>query len=320
MVGKKTSDNYLSGSGLAVFDPDYPYGLTPIELLDRCIRARKGENVRDDNQKSFMRIGDVLENPLLDEACLRLGLTNVRLNIEAPLHHSTLPISGSVDGIATAGVIEALVVGPDSEKGIYTPDNKYLQLKGDGILECKVTRDFGEEELPNWRGKWQAMAYMEMAQLTWCAVCVLYNSTDFKIFVFERDPEFSKWFEETVTDFERRVKEEDYYEPKNSLDVNIVYPTSYDEMVELPYELVENLDEICHANNIIKNLKKDIDDHEKVIKAYMADKKHAVVGNYRVTWGSRTYKERPERVVAKKESYTIRSKTIQIKEAKNELN
>ena len=31
MVGKKTSDNYLSGSGLAVFDPDYPYGLTPNE-------------------------------------------------------------------------------------------------------------------------------------------------------------------------------------------------------------------------------------------------------------------------------------------------
>jgi hypothetical protein len=84
MVGKVTPDHQLSCSGLAIWDEHYPYGFTKNKLLDQCIRAGQFEDVRSKEQPLHMRIGDVLENPILEEACLRLGLTNPRLDIENP--------------------------------------------------------------------------------------------------------------------------------------------------------------------------------------------------------------------------------------------
>lgn len=319
MTGKKTPDDQMSGSILARFSPDFPYGQTINDALDRCIRARKGENVRNDFQSSIMRMGDVLENPVLVECCTRLNLSNARLDIETPLTHPTLRMNGSPDGIATAGVDKPIVVGTDAEKGIYTLNDTYLYLEGDGILECKVTRDWADDVLPNWRGKWQAMAYAEMLGLSWCAVVVLYQSTDLRIFVFERDPEWVKWFEKTVIDFERRIVEEDYYNPANSVDCNTIWPTiEYDELIELDDELILFFEEIKAAKDVIKEKKQTIDDCETVIKSHMKENKNATCGNFRATWGSRTYKAKPERIVPAKESYTIRSKVVTIKEFDNE--
>ena len=224
MVGKVTPDYQLSCSGLAVFDPNYPYGLTKNELLDRCIRAARFENVRDDKQPLFMRVGDVLENPILEEACLRLGLKNPQLDIDEPLIHKTLPLAGSPDGIATATVGDEspLVVKTDLTQNIFTSKNEEVRLIGDGILEAKTTRDYGEDDLPDWRGKFQAQGLMECAGLDWCAVVVLYASTDLRVYVYERDPEFSSWLEEIVTDFDERIKTRKYFEPENSIDANII--------------------------------------------------------------------------------------------------
>ena len=45
MVGKVTPDHQLSCSALAIIDPEYPYGLSKNEILDRCIRASQFEDV-----------------------------------------------------------------------------------------------------------------------------------------------------------------------------------------------------------------------------------------------------------------------------------
>jgi len=318
MVGKVTPDHQLSCSGLAIWDEHYPYGFTKNKLLDQCIRAAQFEDVRSKEQPLHMRIGDVLENPILEEACLRLGLTNPRLDIEKPLVHSTLPFAGSPDGIASASMDakKPLIIKTDSTQNIFTTDDKELRLLGDGILEAKTTRDWSEDELPDWRGKLQAQGLMECANLNWCAVVVLYQSTDLRIFVFERDPEFKKWLEETVTDFDRRVKEEDYFEPEHSLDANIIWSSSYDSLVELPDEVESKVEDIQAAKRIIENSKQIIDDSEKAIKVAMQENEHATVGNYQVKWGSINYKAKPEqtKVIPAKEAYTIRKKTLSIKE------
>lgn len=54
--------------------------------------------------------------------------------------------------------------------------------------------------------------------------------------------------------------------------------------------------------------------HEAIIKANMQENKHAICGRHRATWGSRSYKAQPEKIVPAKEAYTIRSKTLSIKE------
>ena len=324
MVGKVTPDNQLSCSALAIFDENYPYGLTKNELLDRCIRATKGENVRSNNQPLHMRTGDVLENPILQEACTRLGLTNVRLDIAEPLVHATLPFAGSPDGMARASTDRKnpIVIKSDPSKNIFTPNDKEVKLVGDGILEAKCTRDWAEDELPKWRGKDQAQGLCECADLDWYVVVVLYSSTDLRIFVFQRDPEFKTWLEETVIDFDRRVKEEDYYTPEDSNDANIIWSNAYDSLVELPNEMSSKLEDIQSAKRIIENAKQIIDDSETAIKVAMQENEHATVSKYQVRWGSRKYKAKAEqtKVIPASAARIVRNKTLTIKEVEYDDN
>jgi len=313
MVGKVTDDKKPSSSGVPAILGKHPYK-TRNEILDEKIRACAGENIRLDEQPSIMRMGDVLENTVLDEACLRLNLTNIRLNIDKPLIHSRLQIQGSPDGIACAGIEKALTVRTDHDKCIYTLNDEVLHLKGDGILECKVTSAFPEDVLPAWRGKDQVLANMECANLTWGAVVVLYQSVHLKIFVFERDENWVKDFEFAINDFNRRIEEKDYYDAENSLDFNIVYPEDRDDTVELEDDLEHHFSEILHAKSLIKNAQQTIQEHEAVIKSQMQNSKHALCGTHRATWGSRTYKAQPEKLVPAKDAYTVRSKTLLIRE------
>ena len=313
MVGKVTDDGSLSASGVSALLGNNPYK-TRTELLDEKIKARAGENIRLDEQPSLMRMGDVLENTVLDEACLRMGLDNVRLNIAEPLIHERLPIQGSPDGIASAGVNNSIVIGTDYDKCIFTPDSDIVQLKGDGILECKCTSAFPEDVLPAWRGKDQLLANMECANMTWGAVVVLYQSVHLKIFVFTRDEDWVKRFEPAVIDFERRIVEQDQYDPESSEDCDILYPYDAEETVELEEDLEHHFSEILHAKSLIKNAQHSIKDHEAIIKAQMQENKHAICGRHRATWGSRSFKAQPEKIVPAKEAYTIRSKTLSIKE------
>lgn len=316
MVGKVTDDLIASCSVYATLRGLNPYK-TRNELLNEKIRANAGENIRFDKQSSVMRMGDVLENTILDEACLRLNLTSIRLNIDKPLIHERLPIQGSPDGIASAGIEKPLLVRTDYDKCIYTVNDEVLHLKGDGILECKATSAFPEDVLPSWRGKDQLLANMECANLTWGAVVVLYQTVHLKIFVFERDENWVKEFEPAILDFQRRIEEKDYYEAENSLDFNIVYPEDLDDTIELEDDLEHHFSEILHAKSLIKNAQQTIQDHEAVIKEHMKENKYALCGSHRATWGSRTFKATDEKIVPAKEARTIRSKTLTIKEDEN---
>ncbi len=84
--------------------------------------------------------------------------------------------------------------------------------------------------------------------------------------------------------------------------------------VELEDDLEHHFSEILHAKSLIKNVQQSIKEHEAVIKEHMQENKHALCGTHRATWGSRTYKAQKEKIVPAKEAYTIRSKTLSIKE------
>ena len=64
---------------------------------------------------------------------------------------------------------------------------------------------------------------MEVMNYDWGVVSVLYQSTDFRLYVFKRDPTFAAVLAEKINDFERRIQEEDYWPPKVPEDLHKIY-------------------------------------------------------------------------------------------------
>jgi hypothetical protein len=140
MVGKLTKDSMASCSILPVIFNKSPYQ-TPNEALDRCIRARKGENVRTE-QSVIQKMGDKLEPLILQLCAEELGLSNLVTDITTPVQHESLPLMGSIDGTAYA---DNLTIVPDGET-IFTEDGEPVVLQGKGILESKATAVYPPED------------------------------------------------------------------------------------------------------------------------------------------------------------------------------
>jgi hypothetical protein len=232
--------------------------------------------------------------------------------------HPTLPLSCSLDGLYNVGH-KHFPVRTDPDKNIYTPNDDTLYLIGQGVIENKMTGMFPDgNKLPEWRGKMQAATACEILGLAWYMVVVNYQNEPY-VYVYERDPEFAGFLSDLILDFDRRVRERDYYKPVNSLDCNLVWPTSVDKQVELKDDdFAWRIEEIKDYEQMIKEYKKTIDEHETAIKEQMKENKNARCGNFSVIYGSRTYKAKPERIMPAKEAYTIRSKKLSIRELNNE--
>jgi hypothetical protein len=212
-VGKITDDGYASCSLLPrIWNKD-------VTTLDNCIRARKGESVRTPGNR-ITEMGNVLEEPCIRRAAELLGLEELEVDVKTRYNHPTLDLQASLDARAVAN---NLVIQDDPEWGIYTPGATKVLLNGPGVIENKVTRDYPAAELEEWRGLIQMQGQMEVMDCDWGVVSVLYQSTDFRVYVFKRDPTFAAVLAEKINDFERRIQEEDYWPPKVPEDVHKIY-------------------------------------------------------------------------------------------------
>jgi len=219
MVGKLTKDSMASCSILPVIFNKSPYQ-TPNEALDRCIRARKGEDVRTE-QNMIQKMGDKLEPLILQLCAEELGLYNLDTNITTPVQHESLPLMGSLDGTAYA---DNLIIKPDNET-IFTEDGEPIVLQGKGILESKATAVYPPEDgIPaDYRGVLQCKGLMSATGYDWAVVAVLYRSTMLQLYVMRRDFAFERELETVITDFDRRIANEEYYPPTTSSDAARVH-------------------------------------------------------------------------------------------------
>ena len=317
MVGKLTRDDIASASLSPWILNDYKYG-SRNEALKRCIDAKHGKSTRFE-QTNIQRTGDVLEPVLITEACERLGMTDIQTNISVVAKHPYLLFEASLDGMAHA---DNLVIKEDESRGIYLPYATEVKLDGQGVVECKCTRDYAENPPALWRGVLQLQAQMECASVEWGLLVVLYQSTDLRMFVYKRDPAFADKLKKAVEDWNRRVVEEDYF-PFELLDEKrndgvLVYPeATEDEVIDLDMICEDHAKQIMFCDEAIKNAKENKQRATAALMQAMGNHSKAKAGDFTISWGMTHYKAKEEKIVPAKEAYSVRRKTLGIKKNEN---
>jgi hypothetical protein len=139
------------------------------------------------------------------------------------------------------------------------------------------------------------------------------------MFLLRRDFAFEKELKDIINDFERRIKEQDWYPPQVLPDLQIMHPVG--EKVEADLnddDSSEHLDRIYNNKEKIKLLNDEIEQSQIFIQTKMGDAEIGTNYRYKVSWGTTTYKPQPEKVVPAKDGYTIRRKTATLKRIENE--
>jgi len=310
-LGKLSSDKHASCSGIPVLFGVSPYE-TKNEYLKSRIDARAGQNVRTDKNNMPIEVGNLLEKPLIEFTAEKLGLTNVETSIKQAVQHLEFPLEGSIDGTAYA---QNNILKPDNQL-IYTEDDQDILLDGKGIIEIKTTRQIAEPDgkPPLWRGVLQTKALCAICGYDWGVVSTLHNTNDFKMFLLRRDFAFERELKDIITDFERRIKELDWYAPQVLPDLQIMHPVSEQTEADLNDDDCSfHLDRITDNKEKIKLLNDEIEKSQIYIQTKMGAAEIGTNDRYKVTWGTTTYKPQPEKVVPAKDGYIIRRKTATVK-------
>ena len=313
--GKLTSDNHASCSGLPALFGVSGYE-TRNEYLDSRIKARLGENVRSE-KGIHAEMGNILENPILQITTEKLGLANLEKNISTPVLHEEYPLGGSIDGIAFA---DNKVVKPDNEL-IYTEDDQDILLHGKGILEAKATANHPEEDgkPPLFRGVLQVKGLMAITGYDWACVSTLHRSTMFKMFLLRRDLKFESELKDVILDFERRIKEADYYPPVTHKDTQIMFPSPETaKVVDLNNkEAIGLCQSIVSAKEQIKGLNDVISGAEIRLQEMMGDAEIGNMDGFQTSWKTTTRKTKMVSVPLD-EPVTTRNKTVRVKKLEDQ--
>jgi len=318
MVGKVTPNTKLSASKVPGLLGQSKYE-TPNQILAGCINALQDIEPSFDSNES-MHWGNLLEVPILLEASGRLGLSNLRLDHPIAYHHPDAPIACSLDG---NGDGNGLVVQNSPEQGIYVIGQDSITLDGIGVLEAKLTANYPEESPAMSRGPLQLQAQMDIVGAKWGAVCVLYQGTTLRIFLFAPHEDTQGLIRSAARDFETKLVhwsetgEVDWYTPVDAKDAALVWPGDPNlEQVDLGTDAAHLPELILHCKNLIGKLEDQIKDHEKALRELMGNATKAVAGEYKISWPIRSYAAQPIKVLPAKEAYSMRQSTLTIKESK----
>ena len=192
-----------------------------------------------------------------------------------------------------------------------------IVLDGKGALECKVTSVRPEDQPDLARGPLQLQGQMMCADYKWGAIGVLYQGICLRIFLFEVHEPTVKAITEAVTDFDRRVHSSplDWYEIGDSNDACLVYGQVKE--TETPLELDQSYSKVLLEYVKLKAQIKDANLALDIINAEvqkgMGNHGIATVGGFTVKWPMKSYKAQPEKVVAPKDAYSVRQKTISVR-------
>jgi len=318
MVGKLTPDDIITASRVPVLMGLSPYK-TPNELLKEAIDAAAGNPPSRLPQNEQMRLGDLLEGPILDEAAYRLDLDHVNTNITEAIHHPDLPLACSLDGRGDG----TLVWEHDPANGIYVPQGGVVDTHGLGVLEAKNTSAAPEDAPAPHRGPWQLQAQMMCTDASWGAVCVLYRGSELRLFLYRQDPDMQARIEDAVHDFERRKRDVDWYPPLSSDDANVAWERVDDGAPAMDLNGIEDGD---HWTQVLINrreekraLEAEIDEAETMLKEMLGNHEEGQVqvggSTYYVKWPMRNYKAQPAKTTEAKPARQVRAKTLIVKEA-----
>ena len=315
MVGKVTSNKKASASILPAIMGHSKYD-SRNSVLEKVCKANLGE---EDNWQGNEATawGNTLEPVVLKQMADRLGIAHDP-DIDYAIIHPSIPLEASLDAI---GQGTGKIVSTDADAGIFVMnDTNSIVLDGKGALECKVTSVRPEDQPDLARGPLQLQGQMMCADFKWGAIGILYQGICLRIFLFEVHEPTVKAITEAVIDFDRRVHSAplDWYEIGDSNDACLVYGQVKE--AEVPLELDASyskvLLEYVKLKAQIKNANLALDIINAEVQKDMGNHGIATVGGFTVKWPMKSYKAQPEKVVAPKDAYSVRQKTISVREPK----
>lgn len=316
MAGKLTDDKAMSASRLPGLMGFSRYS-TPNDELQYSINAIDGKE-RPDIGNEAMGWGNTLEPVILQQAAMRLGITDYDTQIGIAYTHGSVPLSCSLDGVGHGTGQE---IFPDPDRGIFVVGQDSIVLDGPGVLEAKLTKTMPEETPHLARGPIQLQGQMLVTGHKWGAVCVLYQGIELRTFLFAVHHETQKAIIKAVLEFAHKLKTYqdsgtiDWYPPASSKELDRIYPMAADrEEIELPFNVGELAKAIIDNKAAIRAAEAAIDDAEKLIKEQLGQAERGRAGQYVISWPMRNYKAAAERLVPAKLAYSIRQSTLSIKE------
>mgnify|MGYP002623416818 CR=1 FL=1 len=318
MVGKKTPDDIVTASRIPALLGLSPY-MTPNELLKEAIDAANGIPPSKLSQTEQMRLGDLLEGPILREAAYRLDLDDLVTDIDEAIHHPHLPLACSLDGRGRGGI----VFEHDPANGIYVPQGGVVDTGGVGMLEAKNTIAVPEDTPAPHRGPLQLQAQMMCNDAAWGAVCVLYRGSELRVFLYRQDQDVQNQIEDAVHEFERRKRDIDWYPAASSADANVAWDRVDDGAPAIDLNGVPDADHwasmLVAARENRRAAEADIDEAEMMLKEMLGNHEEGRVDadgvTYYVKWPMRNYKAQPAKTTEAKPARQVRSKTLTVKEA-----
>ena len=127
--------------------------------------------------------------------------------------------------------------------------------------------------------------------------------------------QFGNELKEIAEEWQERIKTESYFDPETADDAWLKYEEAIpEEVAELNPKAIDILAQIENLDENIKLMGKQKDQLQAQIMDMMGNAEQAVVGDYHVNWGMINYKAQPEKVVPAKEAYSVRRKSIRIKQ------
>lgn len=316
MVGKLTRDDQLSCSLLPTLLGLSPYD-TQNDLLIKIGAVRCGQQPPAWTPNEAAGWGNRLEEPILDEAALRLGLNGWGARDQA-VPHASLPLGFSPDGFGFAD--DGLIIRTDPAKGIYVVGQDELVVSGMGILEAKLTSERAGDSPPLHRGPVQLQGGMMCTAATWGAVAVLHQGIELRIWVFAAHAGTQQKIWEAVLDFERRLRDPanpDWYDVSSSEEATRIWSktlTDEEPPVDLPDECGEFVQAWLDAKRAIAAAEQIKDDAERVIKTALGNHAAGRINGHEIRWPMRRFKAQPEKITPAKPAYEARQNTITIKE------
>lgn len=317
MAGKLTDDREMSASRLPGLMGFSKYS-SPNDELQFSISAIDGKE-RPDIGNEAMGWGNRLEPVILTEACKRLGIEELNVDITEPYKHQAVALQCSLDGIGY-GIGQEVTTNPD--KGIFVVGQDSIVLDGPGVLEAKLTKTMPEETPHLARGPIQLQGQMLVTGHKWGAVCVLYQGIELRTFLFAPHKGTQDAIVKAVNEFQAKLETYtkegsiDWYPPTTSKELDRIHPVAATDEVELPNEAELLADLILTNKQDIRDCEAMIEKAEMRLKELMGDAKKGTAGNFVISWPMRSFKAQPEKLVPAKEAYTVRQSTLTIREAK----
>jgi predicted phage-related endonuclease len=315
MVGKVTPNTMLSASRIPALLGHSKYE-TPNGVLTSVINALQDAPEHFETNEA-MHWGNLLEVPLLLEASARLGLSHLVLDHPKPYFHPDAPIACSLDG---QGDGNGLVVTDNPDAGVYVVGAESITLDGVGVLEAKVTSVYPEDYPALSRGPLQLQAQMDITGAKWGAVCVLYQGTELRIFLFAPHEETQALIRAKAREFETKLThwtetgEVEWYDPAIPEEYGHKWPGDPNlDSVDLGEWGATLAERIVKAKEQIKTLETKITEDETELKEMLGNATLAHAEEFRISWPIRKYQAQPEKVVPAKPAHSMRQSTVTIK-------